>query len=79
MGALDVEVVHETGDRRGKRLRRGLLTVRQRWGLPEARHVERDRVALGGQQLHDGLPDHQRCTQGVDENDRLTRARAYVM
>ncbi len=51
----------------------------QRWGLAEARQVQRDHRPLGGEVVQNGLPGAPCAAEAIEENKWLALAETNVM
>ena len=77
--AVEAERVEQATDGGGQRLRGGLGSAGERRRGAEAGQVDGDHVALGGEALHHRLPDHELGPERMDQDERFTPSRPYVV
>jgi hypothetical protein len=78
MGALDLQRLAERAERRGHGRQVVRHAVRERGGGAEAGQVDRDHVALGGQDSQDRFPGLPVMPDAVKQQQRFTGAGAPV-
>ena len=79
MHPVEADRVEEAGHRRRQCLGGGRRVLRKRGRAAEAGHVERDHLPLGGERLDHRLPHNQLGAERMQQDDRLTRSRAYMV
>ena len=79
MHTVEPDRVEKGGNSRREGPRGGGRAIGERGRAAEAGHVERDHLPLCGEQVDHRLPDDQLGAERMQQDDRLTRSRAYMV